>query len=119
MNPEEHFAPDPNSIRAVRRFVTAHLDAQPIDLDIVLLLVTELATNAVRHARSDFTVRLHHSPALVRVEVQDRNPNPPIIQPLNQSRPSGRGLQLLHALASAWGVEPRPPGKTIWFEHPI
>ena len=59
MNREARFEPDLDSVRAARRFVAAQLAGHLADLDIVLLLVSELATNAVRHARSSFIIRLH------------------------------------------------------------
>lgn len=89
----------------------------------VALVVTELATNAVRHARTpgrDFAVRLTLAATadVVRIEVADalatkRLPDsPPTVSPEGES---GRGLLLVDTLARHWGTVPRHPlGKTVW-----
>jgi len=85
------------------------------------LLVTEVVTNAVRHApRSavdEVVVRIVTDDR-IRVEVLD--PAPPFEPPTPggpyEDRPSGWGLFLLDRLASAWGIEPSGGGKKVWFE---
>jgi anti-sigma regulatory factor (Ser/Thr protein kinase) len=85
--------------------------------------IAELAANAVRHGRvprRDFALRLVHRPAaaLIRVEVSDTNPALPVrLAPAPADADGGRGLLLVDALASRWGVTERTgPGKTVWAE---
>jgi anti-sigma regulatory factor (Ser/Thr protein kinase) len=79
--------------------------------------VSELATNAVLHARSDFEVTVIKSRERVRVEVFDQNTRLPSFAAAPPDAYSGRGLVILRELATAWGVESHSDvGKTIWFE---
>jgi len=118
------FAPDPTSVREARKFVEVALpDLQESELDIVLLLVSELATNAVRHAGTDFEVSVVADPVAgrVRVGVCDEGAGIPAAREPRQLGPDGRGLRLVHELSSAWGVEwsGAGPPKTVWFEHRV
>lgn len=115
------FPAQPASVTAARRFVTdAVIDAGAIDLlDDARLLVSELATNAVVHARTEFSVTVHVGPGGVHVEVQDGDERVP---PLGPHSPSGlaggehgRGLQLLEAAATDWGYRRLDHGKAVWF----
>jgi anti-sigma regulatory factor (Ser/Thr protein kinase) len=97
--------------------------------DTVELLVGELSANAAVHGRvpgRDFQVRLVLTPGpahkVLRIEVADtrgeRRPDRsrPIKAPDAEAE-SGRGLLLVEALATRWGVAPRlPVGKTVWCE---
>lgn len=74
--------------------------------DTVKLLVTELVTNAVRHAESHVEVKLVLSAEVIRVEVLDRDPKFPTPRQAEAMAESGRGLALIEALASSWGVTP-------------
>jgi anti-sigma regulatory factor (Ser/Thr protein kinase) len=113
------FSPDPDQVGAARVFVDSELATWGIAAEDVLLLVSELATNAVLHARSDFLVRVRAWPDRVRVEVSDGNSRLPTVVSVPADAYSGRGLLLLQALSSAWGVESHAAeGKTIWFEVP-
>ncbi len=81
------------------------------------LLLTELVANAVRHARTPFTVMLRWNGRTLRCEVTDANPLPP--RPHLDVDPTalgGRGLLLIDQLASSWGTELTPQGKTVWFD---
>ena len=81
----------------------------------VLLLVSELVTNAVRHARgAEFEVRLEVRPDALRVEVHDEGSGfVPRIAP-SEDGTGGYGLYIVEKLADRWGVE-RDPG-VIWLE---
>jgi anti-sigma regulatory factor (Ser/Thr protein kinase) len=81
----------------------------------VTLLGSELATNAVVHARTEYEVTVLVSEDLVRVEVWDLDPQLPLARSAD-GRPGGRGLPLVEALAYRWGAETRPEGKVVWFE---
>lgn len=102
---------------AARRFVTATLASWALEQTDVALLVSELATNAVLHARSDFTVTIHARGDRIRVEVGDRNARLPSPASVPAAAYSGRGLMIVQELAAAWGVESHADdGKTVWFE---
>jgi anti-sigma regulatory factor (Ser/Thr protein kinase) len=115
---EAEFTPDLASARAARRFVASVLEGTRLPVDMIVLLVSELATNAVLHARTDFTVRVEVDELadVARVEVEDANERPPSIAHTPAEATSGRGLQLVQALAESWGVEGRMAGKLVWFE---
>ena len=111
---------DPRSSAAARRFVEEALrrwDCAEL-LDSVELLVSELVTNAVVHGRSKADVAVLLAPESLRVEVSDSSPEAPAPRDVDDDATSGRGMALVEALASAWGVVPRPGGKTVWFELP-
>jgi anti-sigma regulatory factor (Ser/Thr protein kinase) len=128
------FPPVPASVRAARCFVLAELGrigplAAPgtPDAEALALLTSELASNAVRHARTPFTVTLLAQADGLRVAVADGAPGQPRPGAVPSGGEGGRGLALLGRLARAWGVvdhaATRPtsrdlgpvPGKTVWF----
>lgn len=83
------------------------------------LVVTELVANAVRHAGSQITVQLtalSGSPGGVRAEVSDLSIRPVRPRLAHGLEESGRGLFLVDTLASRWGAEATPDGKTVWAE---
>ena len=102
--------------RHVRRALR-DLDAVEVE-DSAELAVSELVTNAVLHARTPLTLAVRATPAGgVRVEVADASPVPLRVRRLGAAATTGRGLLVVEALSSEWGVEPLPagPGKTVWF----
>ena len=115
-----HLAADPTSAGAARRFVDETLERWDCGdlLDTVTLLVSELVTNAVVHARSevDVTVQLKHGS--VRVEVLDQGETVPRRRAAGDEATSGRGVEMIELLATAWGVDVLEQGKRIWFEVP-
>ncbi|MQS14092.1 ATP-binding protein [Streptomyces kaniharaensis] len=92
--------------------------------EIAALLLSELVTNSCHHARAPrdrlIGVRLLlPSPTLFRVEVSDARPDLPVPRHAAPDDESGRGLELVAALATSWGAHPRGEGyigKTVWFE---
>lgn len=113
-----HLDADPVSVGRARRFCATTLDEWGAAADLVatsVLLVSELATNAVVHARSGFTVRIERRGAL-RVEVDDDDPRLPHVRDYPVDAPSGRGMRMVAALAQASGADPNGGGKTVWFE---
>jgi hypothetical protein len=88
--------------------------------ETAVLLVSELATNAVVHAESKFAVTVVYPSASgrVRVEVTDRDATHPAPTRPPPNVPHGRGLLLVSTLADEWGVQEarRRSGKSIWFE---
>lgn len=86
-------------------------------LDDVLLLSTELVTNAVRYAGGILTIAVECEARQAAVAVADSNPEPPVIRPAERDNTTGRGLQLVDHLASSWGTRPTQDGKgkVVWF----
>lgn len=91
----------------------------PDSVDDVLLVVTELVSNAVEHARTTSVLRLRLSDGRVRVAVSDLSPAPPVLRPHDTAAARGRGMQVVAALSSRWHHEPTRTGKTVWAEVPV
>ena len=108
------FDPVPRSVKEARQFVGSLLD-DPYLRETSELLVSELTTNALQHARGGFEVRVRAQPR-VRVEVHDRSVVLPSPRDLAPSDESGRGLQIVTQLATSWGTRKLPNGKVVWFE---
>lgn len=85
-------------------------------LDDGELALSELVTNAVLHGRAPITVVLRLQGDVLRAEVGDRNPVSPSFSLLDPTAVTGRGLLLISACTQAWGVDPLPGGKAVWFE---
>jgi anti-sigma regulatory factor (Ser/Thr protein kinase) len=113
------FPPDPESITAARRFVLAAMGAAPRDLrDVVSVMVSELAMNAVQHARTPFEVTVEVTGPTLRVEVTDSGGGTAEAQPPPPATSlHGRGLFIVDQLSDAWGVNPTAlgPSKSVWF----
>jgi anti-sigma regulatory factor (Ser/Thr protein kinase) len=96
----------------------------PKTADDVELLVTELATNGVKHAEMDsngnrITLDARVDPHVLRVAVRDRGQGfEPEPRPADRTEPGGWGLMLVDGIATRWGVE-REPNTTVWFELPL
>ena len=84
--------------------------------DVVTLLVSEMVTNAVLHARTEVHLSIEHDAAGIRVEVSDLSPAAPAVRHFTQQAATGRGMKLVEQLADRWGTEPLPDGKVVWFE---
>jgi anti-sigma regulatory factor (Ser/Thr protein kinase) len=94
-------------------------------IDTVVLLVSELVTNAIHAVGETPAGRkprvwlvIERSQALIRIEVHDTAcvPVPPEASPRDDEEESGRGLEVIAALASYWGWNPSPFGKVVWCE---
>lgn len=113
------FDRDMHAPRAARRFVTWALESceRHDAVPATALIVSELATNAVRHAGSSFTVTVKlGGPAGVRVAVRDGSAAAPNRRVAHELAESGRGLQLVSELATAWGTDVDRAGKVVWAE---
>jgi len=123
---QRSFPAERNSVRAARHYVTGLLgegadEAAACDTAIV---ATELAANAVLHARTGFTLTVSRSAGVTRIAVRDSTP----VGLLSVTRPEaagegvpfqamrGHGLSVVAQLASRWAVEPLPDGKVVWAE---
>ncbi len=117
MNQTRGFPSEPESVSAARRFATGVLADTPSGVrDAVELMVSELATNCVRHADTAFDVTVDRKHEHVRVEVIDRGGGTPAMRSPGPDDPTGRGLQIVNILSETWGVEHRTAaGKTVWF----
>jgi anti-sigma regulatory factor (Ser/Thr protein kinase) len=104
------------SIAQAREFVRSEAAAYPREVvDRAELIASELATNAVRHTGSPYSLSITTDDTL-RIEVFDRNLSPPVLQPKNPHAIGGRGLRVIAALAREWGYQSRSNGKVVWAE---
>ncbi len=115
------FPAEPGAVRTARAVVRDRLRAWGLDSvgDIAALLVSELVTNALRHATGPIGVRLVRSdgsPGTLLVEVSDPLPDPPRERTADLDDEGGRGLRLVACSARDWGTRPGESGKTVWFE---
>lgn len=118
MSPQRRFPNEAASVSAARRYTLEVIGALEAQLaDGVAVMISELAANAVRHSGTYFTVTIDRTDDLIRVAVTDSGAGSPIVRTPEPIEPSGRGLQIVQALAVNWGVIPNsePPGKTVWF----
>ena len=111
---------EPASVRQARSLVRGALSSWHLDAlqNNVMLMVSELATNAVLHARSGFVVEAAHLGGVVRVTVYDCSPATPTLRRHSTTAGTGRGLAMVTELADSWGTgrgEP-PYTKGVWFE---
>ena len=81
-----------------------------------MLLVSELVTNAVRHATGPITVRLIRSGHGLLCEVGDTGNGRPRLKRADLLDDGGRGLSVVHRLTTRWGVRWTDPGKVVWAE---
>ncbi len=113
------FPPQDDAPRAARRFVANALRQWGHNgtlLEDAQLVVSELTTNAVLHARSPFTVLAHSDSSRLRLSVQDGSPIEPILRSNGHNAASGRGLHVVAALTRDWGVDATNGGKAVWAE---
>ncbi len=117
MRQTRSFSQEPESVAAARRFAVQSLSGLSADLvDSVELMVSELATNCIRHTGTSFDLAIVRSPDRIRIEVTDRAGGTPRMRSPGPEDPTGRGLQIVNMLSEDWGVEHRPAkGKTVWF----
>ena len=112
------FVPVPSATGAVRRFVVDTLASWHRDelVDNATLVASELASNAVVHARSPFRVSVQQFDSVVRLAVHDAADAIPDRRSSAADVPGGRGMGIVSALSRTWGYEPVPDGKIVWAE---
>ncbi len=100
-----------------REIIRARLrDHPPEAVEIVTLLVTELVANALEHGAGKPTLSLQIERTSLRGSVNDEDPTRDLSPlPNDARRERGRGLAIVDALATQWGVEPLRNGKSVWF----
>ncbi|WP_410599313.1 ATP-binding protein [Amycolatopsis sp. lyj-90] len=110
---------DVRRLAEVRAWTRETLDGLPEDtVADVVMVVDELASNALRHARAPYLVRLLHTDDTLRVEVSDGAPGSAARRgPPNST--GGQGLTLVSLASTSWGQTARPDGKTVWAELDI
>lgn len=116
----------PRSVGRARVLLSEQMRAWKVPdevADTSVLLLSELMTNAVRHAyvppgREVWARCILREDDTLRIEVADACNALPELRHPTEDDETGRGLELVSALAAAWGSEPRPYGigKTVWFE---
>jgi two-component sensor histidine kinase len=85
--------------------------------DTVSLLVTELVSNGVRHARTALELILSFDGGCLRIAVRDGDPQPPRVKDRSEFSVGGWGLALVDSLSTEWGTDiDDNRGKTVWFE---
>ncbi|MFF6785519.1 ATP-binding protein [Streptomyces sp. NPDC012510] len=109
----------PDQVAEARHFVAALLQERSVADDAVLI-VSELATNAVRHTLSGsaggwFLVVVAFREDCVRLEVVDQGGDrAPLMRDAASQDLGGRGLVLVSACAKDWGVKDLPNGRAVW-----
>jgi anti-sigma regulatory factor (Ser/Thr protein kinase) len=110
-----HYPPDVRSVRAARDFVRQMLADMPEVATRAVMVVSELAGNAVLHADTSYSVCIGWNGRAVRGEVTDGSRDEPAVRPVHPGH-GGRGLMIVDAMADQWGVIPLRDGKVVWFE---
>jgi len=117
-----HLPADLHSVRVGRQLARDIVNGWGLErlVDDVQLGVSELLSNAVRHAGTDVVLTLSLSNRLT-VEVLDNDPDlpHPAIPDPDLRATSGRGLRIVSAISADWGVRAAPGGKTVWFALPL
>ncbi|MEU0965242.1 ATP-binding protein [Streptomyces sp. NPDC005917] len=122
--------PDPAEVGRARRWARSRLAGSAIAADeslaeTLILLVSELVTNAVVHTGCPAVLRLSlpgkdgkgaGESVTVRLEVVDTSDRAPVPRCVDGDATGGRGLALVDGLADRWGWSPEGAGKRIWCE---
>jgi anti-sigma regulatory factor (Ser/Thr protein kinase) len=120
--------PDPAEVGRARRWARSRLVGTVIAADeplaeTLILLISELVTNAVVHTGCPAVLRMVYRCPMqeprrgtVRVEVADVSDHPPALRRAGRNETGGRGLELVDGLADRWGWRPEGSGKQIWCE---
>jgi len=114
------FPGEPESVREARAFVGDTLETWglPAAVEVAVLLTSEVATNAVRHAGGPFEVTVEERTPEVLVKVRDGSARPPTLRVVPVDAENGRGLPMVRILADRWGSTTLAAGKLVWFAVP-
>ena len=107
--------PDLDGLR-IARALADQTTAPPVLVEAIRVVIAELASNAVHHAKSTYTVTVREDrEGSVTVAVHDDSPDRPELQPVDPEAMRGRGLQIVAGLTEQWGTLSDPDdGKTVW-----
>ena len=113
------FAADAESVGRARQFARETVDAWGAGdvVESVVLVVSELVTNAIVHTGTPATLDIRLDASCVRLAVEDRYPGRPFpvaIEPSSEDAEQGRGLLITSMLATTWGVEYTAASKRVW-----
>jgi anti-sigma regulatory factor (Ser/Thr protein kinase) len=100
--------------RLLADFVTGKVT--PAVVEDALLLSSELTTNAVIHAHTEFSLAAVLTTDVLHISVTDGQRSPPILTHPVRGAVGGWGMHLVDAVAARWGVEQLDTGKRVWFE---
>ena len=117
MTVERAFPYAPAAVTQARHYVLDVLDGVgEVVAGDAAVMVSELATNSVRHAASGFTVSVDRTAEEITVAVSDPGPGEPRLRSPRPTDGTGRGLRIVNALSDQWGVNRNSgPGKSVWF----
>ncbi|QKV91842.1 SpoIIE family protein phosphatase [Streptomyces sp. NA02950] len=107
----------PDAVMHARRFAARTLRSWDLEaeLDVVLLVTSELVTNAIVHTSSEVHLNLTLTADRLRIAVSDRSPRTPTKPTsVDWEATGGRGLLLVEAVSHAWGSVPLSGGKQVW-----
>lgn len=114
---KREFQPEPVSAPAARKFVLDAGWSRDNEENMRLAtVVSEVVTNAILHARTTFCVSVTVEETAIRVDVRDGSADIPVLKLYDPTAATGRGLQIIDAMADRWGVSMQPSGKSVWFE---
>lgn len=107
----------PSAIRAARGFVEREVvERGASNVDDVALAAAELLANAVQHGAGPIAVTVSGDARCIRIEISDGSRRAPVRPAASGTNMTGRGLTLVAAVASRWGVHRRDDGKSVWAE---
>jgi anti-sigma regulatory factor (Ser/Thr protein kinase) len=102
-------------VRAFVRSVTRSWDVEGEDAELV---ASELAANAILHAQTAYSVSINLNDDELTIEVVDQNRQTPRLRWPGKRDVGGRGLHIVEAFSSLWGVQNLPHGKAVWAQLP-
>jgi anti-sigma regulatory factor (Ser/Thr protein kinase) len=107
-----------DAARRARRHVTELLreSCPGRVIETVVLLTSELVSNAIRHGAPPVQLRIDLTHHVVRVEIYDSDSAPPVLRNAERADLGGRGLAIVDLMATRWGTQQVPDGKFVWFE---
>jgi anti-sigma regulatory factor (Ser/Thr protein kinase) len=113
----------PREVARARRVVARALTGWGLDgeeVEVAVLLTSELVTNAIRHGTAPVRVRAEVGRRRLRIAVEDGSRGTVTPHEAASTDLDGRGLHLVDTLADRWGCRPAYGGKRVWFElgHP-